>query len=108
MKEVASVLDRNPTKEFGYQPGHQSPASAVPACGSFWQQLFDRVHSWFEIPYGYEDENGFHYGREPAPRRPATAPKVLTDRAVDAMSPSTPTSPPTVEDPGAARPLTLQ
>jgi len=38
-----------------------------------------RIRSWFEIPYGYQDENGFHYGRQPAP-------PTFTDRASDAMT----------------------
>ena len=46
-----------------------------------------RVRSWFEIPFGYEDETGFHYGHEPSPVR-AAAPRepfreVFTDRACD-------------------------
>lgn len=50
-----------------------------------------RVRSWFEIPFGYEDETGFHYGHEPLPVQTtaqATAPRepfreVFTDRACD-------------------------
>lgn len=51
-----------------------------------------RIRSWFEIPYGYQDENGFHYGRQPAPPH-------FTDRASDAMTypialPATPSESP--------------
>ena len=46
-----------------------------------------RVRSWFEVPFGYEDETGFHYGHEPLPVQ-AAAPRepfreVFTDRACD-------------------------
>jgi hypothetical protein len=49
-----------------------------------------RMHAWFEIPYGYQDERGFHYGRQVAPKRLAEADvsgtRVFTDRACDAMT----------------------
>ena len=45
------------------------------------------VRSWFEVPYGYEDEDGFHYGHEPLPVQSSTTPttfhEVFTDRAHD-------------------------
>jgi hypothetical protein len=43
--------------------------------------LWARLRSWFEIPYGYEDASGFHYGQPPRPQHSA----ILTDRACDAM-----------------------
>jgi len=56
---------------------------------SLWHRLTTWLRSWFEIPYGYEDEKGFHYGAEPAPAkavtRAATQPKVFTDRASDVI-----------------------
>ena len=54
-------------------------------------RVWARVRSWFEIPFGYEDETGFHYGHEPLPVQAtaqAAAPRepfreVFTDRACD-------------------------
>lgn len=46
---------------------------------SFWQRFTARLRSWFEVPYGYQDENGFHYGPQPAPPG-------FTDRASQAMT----------------------
>jgi hypothetical protein len=42
-----------------------------------------RMRTWFEIPYGYQDETGFHYGQPPRP--PVTPAKVLTDQASNAL-----------------------
>jgi len=38
-----------------------------------------RIRTWLEIPYGYQDENGFHYGPQPAPKN-------FTDSASKAMT----------------------
>lgn len=79
-------MDRKPAQAIG------SARESLPT--GFWQRLVARMRLWFEIPYGYEDENGFHYGHEPAPNSLSlavlsAAPKVFTDRACDAMlSPS--------------------
>lgn len=59
----------------------------------FWSRLTARVRAWFEVPLGYEDESGFHYGSQPAPittpRFAAEATsfraRVLTDRADHVM-----------------------
>ena len=63
---------------------------------SFWSKLAARVRSWFEVPYGYQDENGFHYGPEPVPDWALRSPllqqagegkraSVFIDRACQAM-----------------------
>jgi hypothetical protein len=36
--------------------------------GGFWSRTLHRVRSWFQIPEGYQDETGFHYGIQPPPR----------------------------------------
>lgn len=68
--------------------------SSVPS--SFWRRLLVRLRSWLEVPYGYQDENGFHYGDEPVPALPgnqaAAVPHVFVDRACDAMLSSPPVS----------------
>lgn len=55
----------------------------------FWRRMTAWLRSWFEFPYGYEDEKGFHYVTEPAPAKgiaqSATQPKVFTDRASDVI-----------------------
>ena len=62
------------------------------------------VRSWFEIPYGYEDENGFHYGDEPVTCRSDanSLREVFTDRASDTAmfmaATSTETSPKTQQE----------
>jgi hypothetical protein len=54
------------------------------------------MRSWFEIPYGYEDEKGFHYGPEPLPAKLAArkkvSQKVHTDRASDVIPSACPVS----------------
>ena len=77
MKEVVSALRQQPsTVEFS------------PSQRSIWHRLVSWLRSRFEIPYGYEDERGFHYGIEPASAKRAektTASKVFTDRASDVI-----------------------
>jgi hypothetical protein len=63
----------------------ETEAQAVAVVSGFWGRLAARVRSWFEIPFGYEDETGFHYGPAPTPewakKTSSAAPPVLTDRA---------------------------
>ena len=79
MKEVVSELQSQPSSmvEFSSPPR------------SLWQRLVSWLSSRFEIPYGYEDARGFHYGTEPAPSQrvsqTATESKVFTDRASDVI-----------------------
>jgi len=50
-------------------------------------RVLQRIRSWFEVPFGYQDGAGFHYGREPRPQKSvsgAPLPK-LTDRRHEAM-----------------------
>jgi hypothetical protein len=96
VKETVLLLDRKPAQVIGPVEDRE------PLPASFWQRLATRVRSWFEIPFGYEDEDGFHYGHEPVPHSNAarsTAPKVFTDRACDAMLSPSPVPPPTAESP---------
>lgn len=65
-----------------------SPTVELPAAetrANSWTQAWAKVRSWFEIPYGYEDDTGFHYGEEPVTcRSDANALReVFTDRACD-------------------------
>lgn len=89
--------------------GQESSPSATPSRAGFWQRLASRVSSWFEIPYGYEDESGFHYGQEPVPSPFAaqsnSTPKVFTDRACDAMLSPAPVGSRTAETPATERNL---
>ena len=81
MKEVAFSPE---TKARPANARLEAPRSVKPSQDMPWRRFISRVRSWFEIPFGYEDENGFHYGHEPAPR-PTPRAEVLTDRACDAM-----------------------
>lgn len=79
--------------------GSSSNPSAASSIGpnGFWSRVVARVRSWFEIPYGYEDEKGFHYGVEPAPanlKAKTSAPpqNVFTDRASDVIPSPCPVS----------------
>jgi len=82
MKEAAFVLERKPV------PGHEPTPSASSDTDSR-VGFIARLRAWFEIPFGYEDRNGFHYGHEPVSARhpswSSAASKILTDRACDAM-----------------------
>lgn len=73
MKEVASTFRS------------QSPSVVQFASQrSLLYRLLSWLRSRFAIPYGYEDERGFHYGVEPTPSGRAEkseTPKVFTDRA---------------------------
>lgn len=64
------------------QPSNFGFASGV------WLRFVGWVRSWFEIPYGYEDEKGFHYGKQTPPewfQPTASETSVFTDRASQAM-----------------------
>ncbi len=77
------------TTDAGFAGAKNTHASvelpAAEARVNSWTQAWDWVRSWFEIPYGYEDDTGFHYGHEPVTcRSDANALReVFTDRACD-------------------------
>ncbi len=92
-----------------------SPTVELPAAethANSWTHVWAKVRSWFEIPFGYEDETGFHYGHEPVPMTatatPSTFREVFTDRACDTAmfmaATSTETSPATTPDPPVSAP----
>jgi hypothetical protein len=43
---------------------NQDCAAMVLGLG-WWQRFSIRVQAWFEIPFGYQNESGFHYDRPP-------------------------------------------
>lgn len=54
------------------------------------ERLSTRILAWFQIPEGYQDENGFHYGIQPKPARLTASDlhqsrQISTDRAEDAI-----------------------
>jgi hypothetical protein len=79
MKEVVSALQQQPSSMVEFSPSQRS----------FWHRVVSWLQSRFEVPYGYEDERGFHYGVEPAPNarleQTPNEPKVFTDRASDVI-----------------------
>ena len=92
-----SANRKSQATELGPTLGDALPGVHV----NFFQLAWARVRSWFEIPFGYEDETGFHYGHEPAPIHSTAGHKTLrevfTDRACDSAmfmaATSTETSP---------------
>lgn len=88
------MKERNLLLEQETATGHRatSAAQAVAAPGGWWARFTARIRAWFDVPFGYEDESGFHYGAQPAPQpaRFATEAtsfraRVLTDRADHVM-----------------------
>ena len=103
MKESALELEQRVGQANLPGPSQDTVAPAIPPPAGFWRRLARRVRSCLEIPYGYEDESGFHLGEEPVPpdiaAKLADSRKVLTDRACDAMPSPSPVSPPSGEVP---------
>lgn len=86
----------------------QSPARGVSAPISLWGRLRTHLNSWFEVPEGYQDETGFHYGIQPKPAQfspptMAASRGVFTDRACDAIVYASAKSPKPAEAPSAQR-----
>ena len=104
------------TSDAGFDRAKSTQASGehpvVEARSNAWSKAWAKVRSWFEIPYGYEDETGFHYGTEPISVQASAARtafrEVFTDRACDTAmfmaATSTETSPvPAPEQPAKAQ-----
>lgn len=76
MREKSLILGNN---AIDARSGHGTVGLATE--GGICHRVWARFRGWFEIPYGYEDDTGFHYGKPPRPQYPLA----LTDRACDAM-----------------------
>ncbi len=72
----------------------QATDSSAPVLAptGIWSRFTARIRTWFEVPFGYEDESGFHYGSQAAPPKARLATeaasvraRVLTDRADHVM-----------------------
>jgi hypothetical protein len=61
------MITTMPTSEIArlHEPRRQMCVPNRPATGL--KKLVLRLRRVFEIPMGYEDETGFHYGPEPSP-----------------------------------------
>lgn len=68
MKEHPSIMSPQPGQIIAPHLQLETADEATLVAANFWQRFVARVRSWFEVPYGYQDENGFHYGRQPAPQ----------------------------------------
>lgn len=83
MKPIAPAIRQQSTV------GLSQSRTVVGSPVGFWNRCIAWVRSWFEIPYGYEDEKGFHYGVEPVRAKPSpklsASQKVNTDRASDVI-----------------------
>lgn len=77
--QIVGVMKKHPPLLEAQAGELKTPAVATPVAAGFWQRFKTRIRSWFEVPFGYQDENGFHYGVQPAPQ-------VFTDRACDVMT----------------------
>lgn len=91
MKERAVLL-----KQRASARGEESsPVGAIQPASTpvgFWSRLTAHIRAWFEVPVGYEDESGFHYGQQPMPTQAqsttesaAIPARVHTDRADHAI-----------------------
>ncbi len=100
------------TSDAGYDGAKNNHASVelpvAEARNNFWIQAWAKMHSWFDIPYGYEDETGFHYGHEPVPVQAiptrSAFREVFTDRACDTAMFMAATSPETSSAPAPELP----
>lgn len=85
MKKRTFLLEQETAT--GNRAASATHVAATPA--GWWARFTARIRAWFEVPLGYEDESGFHYGSQPAPRFAAEATsfraRVLTDRADHVM-----------------------
>ena len=83
-----------------------TPATSANIVARAWA----RVRSWFEIPFGYEDDTGFHYGHKPATcRSDANALReAFTDRACDTAMFMAATSSETSPAPAPEQPANAQ
>jgi hypothetical protein len=65
--------------------------SPTAAKAGLWARFIARLRAWLEVPVGYEDDTGFHYGAQSAPTPPLATEttlvraRVLTDRAEQAI-----------------------
>ena len=111
MKESALGLEHRVEQANNPGPSQDPAATAIPPPTRFWRRLARRVRSCLEIPYGYEDESGFHLGEEPVPpdiaAKLADSRRLLTDRACDAMPSPSPVSDPSFETPAKERGRTV-
>lgn len=85
MKEAANIQKGRMNRAQGESAGE----TGCPSAG-IWRRWAHRLRTWFEIPYGYEDESGFHYGQPPRPRSAAAGAadwRRFTDRASEVMLP---------------------
>lgn len=87
---IVNKPDATSSDQGNNQAGHSravGESSASAPAGNIVSRTWAKVCSWFEIPFGYEDETGFHYGHEPVPFMAAVTPPmfrdVFTDRACD-------------------------
>lgn len=89
MKERAFLFQPESSARGDVLTSHRDAIPPVAASVGFWSQLVTRIRAWFQVPVGYEDETGFHYGPQPAPKFAAEATsaraRILTDRASHVM-----------------------
>ena len=111
MKEAALALEQRVEQANRPGPSQDTVAPVIPPPASFWQRFARRLRACLEVPYGYEDDSGFHLGEEPVPpdiaAKLADSRKVLTDRACDAMPSPSPVTPPSGETPVKERGQTV-
>jgi hypothetical protein len=57
--------------------GNCDCAANVPRSG-FLRRLSDHVQAWFDLPFGYEDESGFHYAQSSHWDRDVATERIVT------------------------------
>ena len=92
MKERSYLIEAQPSARAEGSTQATDSSAPVLAPTGIWSRFTARIRTWFEVPFGYEDESGFHYGSQAAPPKARLATeaasvraRVLTDRADHVM-----------------------
>lgn len=91
MKERANLPEQQTSGRKASSSRANVLISPPAARARFWAGFTARLRSWLEVPLGYEDDTGFHYGTQSAPIPPpatettSVRAQVLTDRADQAI-----------------------
>jgi hypothetical protein len=95
MKSHVNLPEQQASSRLASSSRANDPIPSAATQAGFWARFIARLRSWFEVPLGYEDATGFHYGAQSAPTPPletetnSVRAQVLTDRADQVIKHST-------------------